>query len=76
MKLRDINYIVSFLLLIAIMATGATGYIQAKLELRGFIPHRWFAYAVLILSAIHIFLNFKKLWNYTKKRLCKGQLPQ
>lgn len=69
MKLHDFNYIVSFLLLVAIIIAGATGYIQARLELRGFIPHRWFAYAALVLSAVHVILNFKKLWHYIKKRL-------
>ena len=73
MKRQDFNYIISFLLLVAIIITGLTGYVQAQLELRGFVPHRWFAYVTLFLSALHVILNFKKLWYYAKRKFKKPE---
>jgi len=64
MKRQDINFAVSILLLLAVCITGLTGYIQSQLELRRFIPHRYFAYITLALAAIHLSLNAKKLWLY------------
>jgi hypothetical protein len=68
MKRKDIPYLVSLLLLILFIITAITGYIQSKLELRRFIPHRYFAYATIILFLIHVFQNIKKLYLYFKKR--------
>ena len=66
MKRQDINYIVSFLLILSVAITAITGYIQAQLELRGFIPHQYFAYITLGLAAIHVYLNAGKLWRYIR----------
>jgi hypothetical protein len=68
-KREDINYIVSFLLLLSIIITGMTGYIQSQLELRRFVPHRYFAYVTLGLAAIHVCLNAGKLWRYARRKL-------
>ena len=68
MKREDINYIISILLLLSICATGATGYIQSQLELRKFVPHRYFAYIALGLTALHVLLNIKKLWRYIRRK--------
>ena len=69
MNRQDVNYAVTILLLISIALTGATGYIQSQLDLRKFVPHRYFAYATLVLAAVHISLNAQKLWRYLRKKL-------
>ncbi|MHC4157534.1 MAG: hypothetical protein ACYSSO_00495 [Planctomycetota bacterium] len=71
MKRQDINYAVSFLLLIAVCVTGVTGYIQSQLELRKFIPHRYFAYITLGLAAVHVYLNAGRLWRYIRSKFKK-----
>lgn len=68
MKREDINYIISIVLIFSISLTGIVGYIQSQLELRRFVPHRYFAYATLILAAIHVILNWGKLWRYLRRR--------
>lgn len=69
MKRQDVNYAVTILLLISIALTGVTGYIQSQLDLRKFVPHRYFAYTTLVLAAVHISLNAQKLWRYLRKKL-------
>ncbi|MEE9371045.1 MAG: hypothetical protein V3W45_06200 [Sedimentisphaerales bacterium] len=71
MKRQDINYVVSCLLLLAICITGITGYIQSQLELRKFIPHRYFAYITLGLAAVHVYLNAGRLWRYIRSKFKK-----
>ena len=73
MKREDVNYIISFLLLACICVTGLTGYIQSQLELRRFVPHRYFAYATLTLAAVHIYLNFSRLWRYLRRKLKRSK---
>jgi hypothetical protein len=68
MKRKDINYIISLLLLLSVAITGTTGYIQSQLDLRKFVPHRYFAYVTLSLAAIHIYLNASKLWWYIRQK--------
>jgi len=68
MKRKDINYIISLLLLVSICITGTTGYIQSQLDLRKFVPHRYFAYVTLSLAAIHIYLNAGKLWRHIRQK--------
>ena len=50
-------------------------YVQAELELRKFVPHRYLAYATLILVAIHVYLNGGRLLRYLRDRLDK-QRPE
>ncbi len=57
MKRHHLDYAVSILLLISLCVTGLLGYVQAELELRRFIPHRYAAYATLWLAAIHVFVR-------------------
>ena len=68
MKRKDINYIISLLLLVSICITGTTGYIQSQLDLRKFVPHRYFAYVTLSVAAIHIYLNAGKLWRHIHQK--------
>lgn len=68
MKRKDINYAISILLLLLISITGILGYIQSQLELRKFVPHRYFAYVTLGLAAVHVCLNGGKVWRYIRRR--------
>jgi hypothetical protein len=60
---------IGILLLLSITITGMLGYIQSQLELRKFVPHRYFAYATLALAAVHVYLNAGKIWRYLRQRL-------
>ena len=68
MKREDISYTVSFLLLLSACITGITGYIQSQLDLRKFVPHRYFAYFTLGLAAVHVYLNAGKVWRYIRRK--------
>lgn len=68
MKRGDINYIISLLLLFSVVITGITGYIQSQLDLRKFVPHRYFAYVTLGLAAVHVCLNAGKIWRYIRSK--------
>lgn len=68
MNRSDITIVLSILLFISLAITGVLGYLQSELELRKFIPHRYFAFATLTLAAIHVILHWKKLWRYIRKR--------
>jgi hypothetical protein len=68
MKRKDINYTISLLLLVSICITGTTGYIQSQLDLRKFVPHRYFVYVTLSLAAIHIYFNAGKLWRHIRQK--------
>jgi predicted membrane channel-forming protein YqfA (hemolysin III family) len=67
-KRVDINYIISLLLLFSMVITGITGYIQSQLDLRKFVPHRYFAYVTLGLVGIHVCLNAGKIWRYIRRK--------
>jgi hypothetical protein len=69
MKREDISYAVSILLLLSACITGITGYIQSQLDLRKFVPHRYFAYVTLGLAAVHVYLNAGKVWRYIRRKL-------
>ncbi len=68
MRRETFQYIVGLLLILSVIMTGLLGYVQSQLELRKFVPHRYFAYATLFLAALHLYLNFGRLWRYLKKR--------
>ena len=71
MKRADISYVISILLLLSISVTGILGYIQSQLDLRKFVPHRYFAYTTLCLAAVHIYLNGGRLWRYIRQKIKK-----
>ena len=68
MKHTDVNYFISVLLLLSVVTTGVSGYIQSQLELRKFSPHRYFAYVTLFLAAVHVSLNIGKIWRFFRYR--------
>ncbi len=69
MKRGDINYTISLLLLFSVVITGTTGYIQSQLDLRKFVPHRYFAYIALGLTGVHVSLNVGKIWQYICRKI-------
>jgi hypothetical protein len=69
MKREEINYIISILLIFSICITGILGYLQSEFELRKFVPHRYFAYATLSLTALHVYLNWGKVWRFLRRIL-------
>ena len=75
MKRQDLNYILSGLLLLSIALTGITGYIQSQLDLRKFVPHRYFAYITLALAAIHLYLHAPQIWYYLRRKLKPKNKP-
>jgi len=75
MKREDINYAISLVLLLLVGITGVTGYIQSQLDLRKFVPHRYFAYSTLGLAAVHVYLNAGRLWRYIHRKLRKKMWP-
>ncbi len=64
MKKRDWRFAISILLLIFLPITAILEFIQAQLELRKFVPHRYFAYITINLAAIHVLLNWKRFLHY------------
>ena len=69
MNRADFEVIVSILLILAVCVTGALGYLQSELELRRFVPHRYAAYATLVLTAVHVALKWSRLLHYIRQRL-------
>jgi hypothetical protein len=80
MKRETFQYTVSLLLIVSICTTGILGYIQSELELRKFVPHRYFAYTSLGLAALHLYFHWGKLCRFVhgrrKKRLGGADPPR
>jgi hypothetical protein len=53
----------------SVFITGLLGYIQSQLELRKFVPHRYFAYITLCLAAVHIYFNAAKIWRFLRGKI-------
>jgi hypothetical protein len=68
----------SLALLVSIALTGLTGYLQSALELRRFVPHKFFAYSTLMLAAVHVAVNFRRLLGPSKggRRRTDGHCDQ
>lgn len=66
--MRTLKYILSILLIFSISITGILGYVQSSLELRRFVPHKYFAYTTLVLAAVHVILNFKRIVHFFRGR--------
>ena len=72
MKRTDLSLVVGILLVISLSITGLLGYLQSELELRKFVPHRYFAYATLILAGVHVSLHWGRLWQYLRRKSRKN----
>lgn len=66
MKKSDVCLIVCLFLILLLMGTGISGFIQVKLDLHRTTIHKFSAYATLSLAAIHIILHFKEIINRVK----------
>ena len=41
----------------------------SRLKPAMFVPHRYSACATLCLAAVHVYLNFSKIWNYLHRKI-------
>jgi hypothetical protein len=69
MKRDEFSYIISIMLFFSVCITGMLGYIQSELELRKFVPHRYFAYTTLCLATVHVLLNGHKVFRYIRGKV-------
>ena len=67
------RFIISVLLLVCIAVAGLTGYLQVRLDLHRFVLHRYFAYAGLILTAVHCMINGSRISGYRRLLRKKAQ---
>ncbi|MCP4717524.1 MAG: hypothetical protein GY868_20575 [Deltaproteobacteria bacterium] len=63
----DMRVVISLLLLLVAALTGLTGYLQVRLDLHRFVPHKYLAYSTLLLIALHVGLNAGKMIGVVKK---------
>lgn len=61
MTRRRLLTVTSVLLIAAVAAAGATGQIAAAFDINRFAPHRFAAYALLVLAAVHVVLAWPDL---------------
>ncbi len=52
--MKKLRKIISWTLMVLLVAAGFTGWLQTRLDLHRFILHQWLAYAVLALTAAHV----------------------
>ncbi len=60
------RFVISVLLLACIAVAGLTGYLQVRLDLHRFVLHRYFAYAGLLLTAVHCMINGSRIAGYLR----------
>jgi len=70
-KKSDLTVIVSLFLVLTLISTGISGFIQVKLDLHRLVIHKYSAYSTLALAFIHVVLHFKRLIQYIKGVLRK-----
>jgi hypothetical protein len=63
----DINFLICVLLFFCIGVTGFTGYLQVRLDLHRFVFHKYFAYASLIFTCLHMLINWKKIKAFIRR---------
>jgi len=63
----DLSFTLCVLLFICIGVTGLTGYLQVRLDLHRFVLHKYFAYASLIFTCLHMLINRTKIKAYMKR---------
>jgi len=65
-KKSDVCLIICLFLILMLMSTGISGFIQVKLDLHRTTIHKFSAYSTLSLAAIHVSLHFKEIINRVK----------
>ncbi len=66
MKKSDVCLIICLFLILMLMSTGISGFIQVKLDLHRMTIHKFSAYFTLSLAAIHVLLHFEEIVNRVK----------
>jgi SagB-type dehydrogenase family enzyme len=66
---HDLNHLTSVGLLLAALATGATGVIADLWDLNDFWYHTIAGYAMGVLAIAHVIFNWRVLWGYARFRL-------
>jgi SagB-type dehydrogenase family enzyme len=74
MRKRDLNYLVTFALLIAGGFTASTGLISDAWDLNEFVYHKYSAYLTAGLAALHLWLNGYRLVAYLRNRLALAKV--
>ncbi len=67
LKRADVSVIFCLLLFLVAALTGLTGYLQVRLDLHRFVPHKYLAYSTLLLTLLHVVLNGKKVIRVLKR---------
>jgi hypothetical protein len=65
-KKSDVCLIICLFLILMLMSTGISGFIQVKLDLHRTTIHKFSAYFTLSLAAIHVLLHFEEIVNRVK----------
>ncbi len=68
MRKKDVNIILSLILLTSLIFTGLAGLIQSNLDLHKFRYHKYGAYFTLSCALIHIIINFPVIIKYFKHK--------
>ena len=66
---HDLNYGVSAGLLLASIATIATGIVVHLWDLHGFVYHTYAGYVMALLALVHAVLNWHRMTGYARHRL-------
>ena len=66
MKKSDVCLIIFIFLILMLISTGISGFIQVKLDLHRTTIHKFSAYSTLSLAAIHVLLHFEEIVNRVK----------
>lgn len=66
MKKSDVCLIICLFLILMLISTGISGFIQVKLDLHRTTIHKFSAYSTLSLAAIHVLLHLKEIIKRVK----------
>ena len=66
MKKSDVCLIIFLFLILMLISTGISGFIQVKLDLHRTTIHKFSAYSTLSLAAIHVLLHLKEIIKRVK----------
>lgn len=66
MRKSEAGLMVCLFLILMLVSTGISGYIQVKLDLHRSTIHTYSAYTALSLAAVHVLLHLKGMVNRIK----------
>ena len=70
---RDLSYLTGVGLVFAVLWMSISGLVQLRFELHRFIYHIYGAYAVILLTVVHIFANWRKFAGFWRRRFGSRQ---